>query len=225
MRNGPSDQANSAYGIDKIVESIDDLERSAVAVGQSHETTNVNNGANEVQSEDEVWETLNKVNDTLKNLETSYGENSLKQYINLENNPEEFRFGGFTSCHGISVEQYTTELANELDLSDSDQQYQSLLEVPDETIEQIGEIYSSLTESFDKPDQDQGKYIASFKLYGEKDLTQMEISDRAGVNQADLSNRKTTWKDQGIIDEDGYTEAGRIINDMIDDIYSLKEQV
>lgn len=194
------------------------------------------------------WETLGEVNDTLRQLENNRGLKKLSLYSKGDHNPEDLRFEGFTSGLGKIVENYVTELANEVDQSGGQYEfmqdsgavktaigytlgaspdgeakgYDSFEEVPEDILEGIGDVISTITESAVHEDQKQGKYIEAFKLYGETDMSQREIARQSEIDEGSLSRRKSQWQEAGLIEGDEYTEAGETLVEMVDEVYSAK---
>lgn len=240
MTRGPSDQANSAHGIDKIVESLEEAENSAVSVGGTHESTNLN--SNNISNEYE------EINNTLTQIENSNGENRLDQYANSDYNPGELEFGGFNSNTGRVLEKYLTQIADKLDIPGGQFSYEKgagvlksgmgytlgaapnhtepqykLDDLFDEELETLGNVVSSLTETYDK-DSEMGKYLAAFQKLGDEEKTQSEIAEEVGIHQATLSNKKSEWEEYGLVEDRDYTKAGELVNDLIDELKFLKEE-
>lgn len=248
MEGFNDDEWNPGERIDDIVEAVEDAEHSAVAVNGGHEETSVD--LEDIsEAESQYWEALGEVNDTLRELENNKGMKKLPLYVEGEHNPDDLRFEGFTSGLGKVVEEYVTELANEIDYSgghfdfqndngaaksamgytlgakpdEEITEFESLDEIPEGVLEEVGSLIDTVTESVAYDDKRQGKYMEAFRQYAETDKTQAEIADDIGIDKADMSRRKSAWEEEGLVEDREYTETGQVMAEMINEVYCAKE--
>ena len=198
--------------------------------------------------ENNYWKKMAEVNETLRKLDSTPKTGTLTEYVSGEASSEDFGFGRFNSVTGRVVEHYITELANELDLSGGqyrfgedngavktsigytlgakpdagDYSFTGLDDIPEENLEDIGEVIGTVTESKVRDDKKSGKYMEAFQLYAETDMNQKEIAEQTELDPASMSRRKQVWEESGLVENGEYTAAGEIMSEMIDQIYEVK---